>query len=84
MVLASAIMHVFVGGTFYYGFTVFFNPIKKTFGWTAATTSVAFTLQRLESGVLGPLVGFLVDRVGPRKLMFAGWLAIGFSSYETN
>ena len=73
IVLVSAIMGVFTGGTFFYGFTVFFNPIRNTFGWTAAVTSIAFMFQRFETGVAGPVVGFLVDRVGPRKLMLSGW-----------
>ncbi|MFC1952826.1 MFS transporter [Chloroflexota bacterium] len=77
MVAAAVVMHFFGGGTFYYGFTVFFNPIRNNFGWTAAITSVAFSLQRLEFGILGPLAGFLVDRIGPRKMMFAGWSVVG-------
>ena len=77
IVATSAILCFFAGGTFFYGFTVFFNPIRQTFRWTAAITSVAFVLQRLEMGVLGPLAGFLVDRVGPRKLMLSGWGLIG-------
>jgi len=77
IVLAAAAMHLFGGGTFYYGFTVFFNPIRNTFGWTAAVTSIAFTLQRLESGIIGPIAGVLVDRIGPRKLMLTGWVIVG-------
>jgi len=30
-------------------------------------------------GVFGPLAGFLVDRVGPRKLMLFGWVVIGLA-----
>ena len=78
IVAAAIVLNFFVGGTFVYGFTVFFNPIRNTFGWGAAVTSVAFTLQRLESGFLEAAAGFLVDRVGPRKLMLGGWGAVGF------
>jgi len=80
MVLAHATLNVFAGGTFVYGFTTFFNPIRNTFGWSAAATSLAFVLQRLESGIMGPVAGYLVDRVGTRKLMLPGWsiAALGF------
>lgn len=77
IVIASGILFFFGGGTFYYGFSVFFNPIRETFGWSATVTSVAFTLRGIETGVLGPVAGFLVDRVGPRKLMVSGWVIIG-------
>lgn len=77
VVLASTILFFTSGGIWLYGFTVFFNPIRNTFGWTAAITSVAFTMQRLQGGILSPVVGFLVDRVGPRKLMVFGWVVVG-------
>ena len=77
MVGAATILNFFMGGTFIYGFTVFFNPIRNTFGWGAAVTSIAFTLQRLEAGFLEVLVGYLVDKVGPRKLMLGGWSVVG-------
>ncbi len=74
---ASTILNFVAGGTFVYSFTVFFNPIRNTFGWSAAVTSIAFTLQRFESGLLEAVAGFLVDRVGPRKLMLFGWGMVG-------
>lgn len=79
---ASFILSFFTGGTFLYGFTTFFNPIRKEFGWSAAVTSVAFVLQRLEYGFMGPIAGILVDRVGPRKLMILGWLMIGLGFFS--
>lgn len=75
--MASTILNVLAGGTFFYGFTVFFNPVRHTFGWAAAVTSVAFAFKRLEEGVLGPITGFLVDRAGPRKIMLSGWAIVG-------
>jgi len=77
IVLAAAALNIFAGGTFFYGFTVFFNPIRDTFHWSAAVTSVAFVFQRLEAGILGPIAGLLVDRIGPRKLMLGGWAVVG-------
>ena len=42
--------------------------------------SLAFALTRLESGLLGPIQGWLVDRFGPRKILTIGLIifAIGF------
>lgn len=77
IVVAAALLNVLAGGTFVYGLTVFFNPIRNVFGWGAAVTSVAFTLGRLESGLLEAIAGFLVDKIGPRKLMLCGWSVVG-------
>ncbi|MFC1861787.1 MFS transporter [Chloroflexota bacterium] len=77
MVLAAGMLNFLAGGVFIYGKTVFFNPIRKTFGWNYAATSVAYSLQRFEQGIFGPVAGFLLDRVGARKLMIAGWFVAG-------
>ena len=81
IVLASSSLNLFAGGTFFYGFTIFFNPIRAAFQWTAAVTSIAFVFQRLEAGVLGPVAGYLVDKLGPRKLMLPGWAVVGLGFY---
>ena len=81
IVLACTLLYFTSGGIWLYGFTVFFNPIRNTFGWTAAITSVAFTMQRLQGGILSPVVGFLVDKLGPRRLMVFGWGAVGLGFF---
>lgn len=75
--ITAAFLNVVTGGTFIYAFTTFFNPIRHSFGWSAAITSIAFTLRGLETGLLDPIVGYMVDKYGPRKLMFGGWLVAG-------
>lgn len=80
VLLACTILHAIGAGEFYYGFSVFYTPILLEFGWSRAVTSGAFSLSRLEGGLEGPFVGWLVDRVGARKLMFFGVFltALGF------
>jgi len=80
MVLAGALINLFLGGTFFYGFTAFVGPIIDEFGWTYAMVSVAFSLRSVEEGLAAPLVGFLVDRFGPRKLLLPGMIAMGLGS----
>ncbi|MBI3954046.1 MAG: MFS transporter [Chloroflexi bacterium] len=76
------------GGAFFYGFGAFFPPIIQEFGWSRAVTSVGFSLQRLEGGITGVVMGFAFDKIGPRRMVFAGMLVAGggfvFLSQITN
>ncbi len=65
---------MYVGGTVFYGFTAFFEPIQAETGWSHTQLSLAASLRGLEIGLLSPIVGFLVDRLGPRKVVFSGVL----------
>ncbi len=62
------------------GLGVFFLPVQETFGVSKTALSGAFSLARLESALLGPVQGFLVDRFGARRIMFVGvgMLGAGF------
>jgi sugar phosphate permease len=80
IVFASAAIVFLTGGTFFYGFGALFNPIVNEFGWSRASVSFAFSLRSEVGGLAAPVVGFLVDRVGSRRLMVAGvvLVALGF------
>lgn len=39
--------------------------------------SGAFSLRQVESGLLSPIIGYLVDRVGPRKVILVGVIIVG-------
>ena len=60
------------GGVYFYGFGTFFLPLQSTFGVGRAAISGAISLSRMETGLLGPIGGFLVDRFGPRRIMLFG------------
>jgi MFS family permease len=71
MVGVVSAMRMFGGGLHGYGFTVFFLPVSQDLGLNRAQTSLAFSLARAEGAIEAPLIGYLVDRVGPRPLMVA-------------
>ena len=58
IVLAAIAAHALSGGFYFYGFSTFFLPLAQEFGWSRATISGAFSLSRVEGGLLGPLGGF--------------------------
>lgn len=73
-------MRVLGGGLHQYGFTVFFLPVTNELGLSRAATSLAFSLARAQGSFASPLVGYLVDRYGPKPMMItAAFLAgIGY------
>jgi MFS family permease len=54
--------------------------LQEDFGWSKALVAGAFALTRIESGLLGPIQGWLVDRFGPRLIASIGTVlfAAGF------
>jgi OFA family oxalate/formate antiporter-like MFS transporter len=75
---ACFLIGFYVGGVIFYGFTAFFEPIRREFGWSYAQISLAASLRGLEMGLFAPFVGFLVDRFGSRKLILLGTIVVGF------
>jgi len=77
IVLACFLISFYVGGAIFFGFTGFFEPIREEFGWSYTQISLAASLRGLEMGIFAPLIGFLVDRFGARKLGFCGTITVG-------
>jgi MFS family permease len=51
--------------------------LQEDFGWSKALVAGAFALTRIESGILGPFQGWLVDRFGPRLIATIGTVLFG-------
>ncbi|MFC2003852.1 MFS transporter [Chloroflexota bacterium] len=69
---ASFLIALYVAGVVVYGFTAIFEPIADELGWSYTQISFAASLRGIEMGLLAPLIGILVDRWGPRRLIFSG------------
>lgn len=74
--LVSA-LRVLGGGLHQYGFTVFFLPVTQDLGLTRAATSLAFSLARAEGSLAAPIVGYFIDRFGPKPIMLTAALMAG-------
>jgi MFS family permease len=70
-------LQMIVGSLMIHSFTAYFPLLQTQFGWSRAVLSGAFALSRAESGILGPLQGWLIDRFGPRMMVRVGMLIFG-------
>jgi OFA family oxalate/formate antiporter-like MFS transporter len=75
--LACSLIGLYVAGAIFFGFTAFFEPIAAEFAWSYTQISFAVSLRGLEMGIFAPLVGFLADYFGPRKVLFWGAIITG-------
>ena len=80
MALGSALL--------FHAFGAYVVLLQDEFSWSRTTLALAFAMQRVESGLLGPVDGWLVDRFGPRKMMLVGVVIFGigfmiFSQLQT-
>lgn len=64
---------------------VFMEPMTSELGWSRAQFSSAFILQMLLGFLILPAVGWLSDRIGPRRIVVFGLVpfAIGFALLGT-
>lgn len=77
-IVAVASFVMYLGSLFWiqsYGaYAVVFN---REFGWSMTLLAAAYTLTRVESGLLGPVQGWMADRYGPRLIISIGLLMHG-------
>ena len=78
LVIVGCITHAVNTGLSYFGMSAYFPSFEREFGWSRTAISGAFSLARIESGLLGPMEGYVTDRVGPQRMMFIGlFLCVG-------
>jgi len=77
IVLLGSLIIAVGSGILYHGFTVFFLPLKRDLAVSSAAIALLYGAARLEGGAEGPLVGYLIDRFGPRLLIISGTALAG-------
>jgi sugar phosphate permease len=61
----------------FHAMTVWSVALESHFGWSRTQLSLAFTLTRVEGGIMGPVEGYLTDRLGTRRIVLIGLLVLG-------
>ena len=73
-----------VSGTTWYGVGLWVKALELQFGWSRTQLTGAFSLAQLEGGLIGPLIGYMTDRLGAGKMVLIGISAsgIGFIAFS--
>lgn len=77
LIVAAGTFIAMVGVGPFSGFGVFVLPMSEEFGWSRGKISLAASVAALVGGFSQPFMGRIFDRVGGRRLMLCGLLALG-------
>ena len=77
--LAGAGTNCVVLGITSFGFGVFLEGFRVTYGWSVTAIALGYSIRTLEQGLFAPLTGYLADRVGPRRMAVTGIIIISLS-----
>src|SRR5258708_2042234 len=72
LILGAAFTTFTIGAGLMHSYAVFLIAFIEEFGWSRGETSIAYSVSQLVAGASSPLVGTLVDRLGPRRLLLLG------------
>ena len=75
--LITGLVMVIATVPLFHAMAVWAVALELHFGWTRAQLGLALTLTRVESGLIGPLEGYLTDRIGTRKMVLIGLVILG-------
>ena len=73
----SVFMLALMSLTVFQGLGTYLVALERGFGWSRTQLSLAFSLARGESAVLGPFEGWLIDKLGNRTMILIGYVVMG-------
>jgi MFS family permease len=77
MVAAACAMQFLQAGLLHNAFGAYFAVLTEEFGWSKTALSGAAAMQPMEAAILGPLLGWIIDRFGPQGMIRAGVIIFG-------
>ena len=77
IVAAGFGIEALIGALMFHAYGAYVVLLREEFGWSKTMLSAAFSMARAESGILGPVQGWLTDRFGPRALIRVGTVVFG-------
>ena len=80
VVLGALVVVMLLGSGLRAVFGVFIKPMEATFGRDRAALSGAAAISLLLLGAAGPIVGWLADQWGPRRVIFVSVILLGLGA----
>jgi len=77
IVAAGFAIEMLIGALMFHAYGAYVVLLREEFGWSKTLLSAAFAMARAESGIFGPVQGWLTDRFGPRILIRTGMAIFG-------
>jgi sugar phosphate permease len=77
MVGAGSVMQFVQGTLLLHAFGAYFAVLRDDRGWSKTELSGAAAMHQLEAAVLGPLLGWFLDRFGPQWVIRTGAIVFG-------
>ncbi len=77
LVPLTGIIKVLTSAPLFHAMAIWTVALESHFGWSRTQLSMAFALTRVEGGIMGPIEGYLTDRLGTRRMVFLGLLVLG-------
>ena len=77
MVAAGSGIQFLQAGLLHQAFGAYFALLTAEFGWSKTALSGAAALQPMEAAVLGPALGWIIDRFGPQGMIRIGVVTFG-------
>jgi MFS family permease len=84
IVAGVTVLAILTGSGVRSSFGVFIKPMEREMGWDRAQVSVAASLSLFLQGAIGPLIGRLVDRFGPRMMLCCGIVLLAIGTYASS
>ncbi|MBS0336491.1 MAG: MFS transporter [Proteobacteria bacterium] len=77
MVAAGGGIQFLQAGLLHQAFGAYFALLTEEFGWSKTALSGAAAMQPMEAAVLGPALGWIIDRFGPQGMIRIGIVTFG-------
>ena len=77
LVGVSAFIMVIGTVPLFQGMTAWFVVLEREFSWSRTQLSIAFSLSRVEGSIMGPISGYLIEKLGSRRMVLIGLVVAG-------